>query len=96
MLEIHIARDRAVRRAIDTGEMPNLDLIHTMQRTEGNNPCFGRVESHCHQVVCRWHGPCMKLATYSPASRTAATESTRRIPPGMPGTYRDGNTPPSH
>jgi hypothetical protein len=94
MLEIRAARDRAVRRAIETGEMPNMDLIHTMQRAEGNQPCFGRSEGACHQHVCRWHGECATLGTYRPQARPAAWEATRRsfgqLPSAGAGTYRDG------
>ena len=41
MLDIRTARDRAYHRAIETGEMPNFDLIHTMQTAGGYQPCFG-------------------------------------------------------
>jgi hypothetical protein len=69
MLDIHIARDRAVRRAIDTGDMPNIDLIHAIQRTEGLRPCFGRAEEHCPCGTCRWHSQCMALVAYCPAAQ---------------------------
>jgi hypothetical protein len=76
MLDIHIARDRAVRRAIDTGEMPNLDLIQTIQRTEGSRPCFGRAEEQCPQLNCRWHSQCMALTAYHP--KAWAVPASRR------------------
>jgi hypothetical protein len=66
MLDIHIARDRAVRRAIDTGDMPNIDLIHAIQRMEGLRPCFGCMEEQCPHATCRWHSQCMALVTYHP------------------------------
>ncbi len=94
MMEIRAARDRAVRRAIETGEMPNLDLIHTMQRAEGNQPCFGRADGACRQHVCRWHGECAALEAYRPQARPAAWRAPRRplgqLPAAGAGTYRDG------
>jgi len=95
MLDIHIARSRAVQRAIETGEMPNFDLIHTMQRSEGFQPCFGRTEGVCHERMCRWHGECVALATFRPATRPPASGRKPRPPrqllPVGTGTFRDGN-----
>ncbi|HVP11256.1 MAG TPA: hypothetical protein VMV94_08745 [Phycisphaerae bacterium] len=80
MLDIHIARDRAVRRAIATGEMPNIDLIQTIQRTEGHRPCFGRAEEHCPHATCRWYVQCMALLTYQPrAGRAKARHDRERV-----------------
>jgi hypothetical protein len=94
MLDIHVARDRAVRRAIDTGHMPNIDLIHTIQRTEGFRPCFGRLEGLCSEFVCRWHTDCMALADYRPSPSLAGgaekVHRTVRTPPSAASAYRDG------
>jgi len=94
MLEMHVARDRAVRRAIETGEMPNFDLIHTIQKTEGYSACFGRSETFCGRVVCRWYPQCMALSTFRPKSTPTAARPIRRrlegIPPAQTGVYRDG------
>ena len=65
MLSVREARARAVERAIRTGELPNLDLIHQMQRSEGFVPCFGRAEQKCPHADCRWHPRCMALVGFS-------------------------------
>jgi len=94
MLDIHAARDRAIRRAIETGHMPNIDLIHTIQKTEGYRPCFGRCDGACHEVVCRWHPDCMALASFRPKPAPVAGACKPRRFGGTPdpgtGTYRDG------
>jgi len=101
MLDIRTARDRAVRRAVETGEMPNLDLIHQIQKTEGHHPCFGRCEGFCGEVRCRWHGQCMALSSYSvkPApSGGRRLAAPQRLPRLHDGGYRDGvaeNTQPT-
>lgn len=96
MLDIRAARHRAVLRAIETGQMPNLDLIHTMQRSQGYQPCFGRTREHCHQTVCRWHQECMALAgfvsTAKPPISAAAAGAFRQLRRPVAGTYRDGST----
>ena len=66
MLEYHVASDRAVRYAIETGRMPNISLIHEMQRAEGFETCFGRAVTHCERTHCRWHGECMALLAFKP------------------------------
>lgn len=98
MLDIHVARDRVVLRAIETGEMPNFDLIHTMQRAEGYEPCFGRAQGFCHETGCRWHSECMALAAFQGTARSAVSAATlrplRQLLPTGAGTYRDGTTSP--
>ncbi len=97
MLNIHAARDRAVRRAIETGDMPNLDLIHTMQKAGGYTPCFGRAEGACHETVCRFHGECTSLAGYEvkPVMPTGGRKLRpfQRLPRTKIGTFRDGSQP---
>jgi hypothetical protein len=61
MLSIREARDRAVERAIQTGVLPNIDLIHQIQKFEGAAPCFGRMERRCNNTSCAWYGQCMAL-----------------------------------
>jgi len=61
MLSVREAKDRAVRRAILTGELPNIDLIHRIQRFEGSAPCFGRLEQECTNTACPWYDQCTAL-----------------------------------
>jgi hypothetical protein len=81
MLSVHVARDRAIKRAIDTGDLPNIDLIHTIQRTEGYRPCFGLAEEHCQKATCRWHSQCMALLAYRPAARPMSGPRRNQRPP---------------
>ena len=61
MLTIRQAKERAVRRAILTGDLPNIDLIHRIQRFEGAAPCFGRLEHECANTTCPWYDQCTAL-----------------------------------
>jgi hypothetical protein len=74
MLELHIARDKATRLALATGQMTDMTMVHAMQRHEGNEPCFGRAQSQCEHAHCRWHGDCMTLATFVPTAIQAPTQ----------------------
>ena len=62
MLSLAYARNRAIHRAIATGELAEMDFIHAIQQGEGHQVCFGRTEEPCLQVGCRWHGECAALA----------------------------------
>jgi hypothetical protein len=62
MLSLDDACDRAMRRAIKTGEMAEMDFIHAIQQAEGHQACFGRAEGPCARVGCRWHVECAELA----------------------------------
>ena len=62
MLSLTDARDRSMRRAVKTGEMAEMDFIHTIQQAEGHQACFGRTREPCPQIGCRWHAECAALA----------------------------------
>lgn len=89
VLSQQAAHDRAVRYAVETGEMADMHLIHSVQRFEGNQPCFGRAESACNRCDCRWFEHCMALVTYTPPTQTPCQprrperkrKSPIRIPP---------------
>lgn len=44
----------------DTWRLSKRDLIKTIQRTEGNTPCFGTARNYCDQLICCWRGDCVK------------------------------------
>jgi len=49
----------AKKMGISAGKMKKADLIRTIQRTEGNNPCFqtGNMAT-CGQENCCWRPDC--------------------------------------
>lgn len=57
-------RERALRMAIATGEMPEVDFIWTVQRAEGNQACFGH-SAGCSTSHCRWRNHCVALNAYA-------------------------------
>ncbi len=61
MLSYPAAHERALRRAISTGELAEMSFIHSIQEAEGTFPCFGRMEEPCDKVTCRWYAECMAL-----------------------------------
>lgn len=82
MLTLAHARDRAIHRAIETGELAEMDFIHAVQRAEGHQACFGRTEEPCPKSRCRWHAECVALA-----GRTCSCVRPLHSPPaGTPPT----------
>ena len=53
-------KDLAIRMAVRTGDMPDVDFIWKQQETEGNNPCFGHI-ARCRDKLCRWRKLCVAL-----------------------------------
>ena len=50
----------AKKMGIQSKKMKKVDLIRTIQTTEGNNPCFQTgVITSCDQMHCCWRSDCM-------------------------------------
>lgn len=56
-------RYRAMMMGIATGNMPNVDLIWAVQRSEGFKSCFGQTE-RCGHRECHWRKECLALDFY--------------------------------
>jgi hypothetical protein len=63
MLSKEIIHDRALRMGIATGDMPEVDFIWAVQKSEGNQSCFGQ-SSGCLSLNCRWRNNCVALEFY--------------------------------
>ena len=57
-------KDRAVKMAIELGEMPNCEFIWMRQRSENNNECFGLIPD-CQNLDCRWAKQCKAICYMS-------------------------------
>ena len=53
-------RHRAYLMGVDTGNMPNVDIIWAFQELEGSQACFGNGR-HCSARHCRWRKSCLAL-----------------------------------
>ena len=58
-MKVNESKEIAKARGIATGKMKKTDLIHTLQREEGNQACFltGQKEA-CGQDHCLWRQDC--------------------------------------
>lgn len=53
-------RDKARGLGITPGKTKKAELIHWIQRTEGNPQCYGYSGGCCYQTECCFMGDCLK------------------------------------
>ena len=54
----------AKQRQISSSGLSKSELIHKIQRQEGNFDCFGSAcNGECDQLECLWHEDCIAEAT---------------------------------
>ncbi len=59
-MRIQEIRSIAKARGIKSAKLSKADLIRTIQREEGNSPCFGAaVGGSCDQANCAWREDCL-------------------------------------
>lgn len=58
-MNMHEIKAMARQRGIKPGNMNKAELIRTIQREEGNSPCYntGKAEV-CGQTACLWRDDC--------------------------------------
>lgn len=54
-------KQKAKALAINCGKMKKAELIHAIQRAEGNNPCFGSSNGQCPYTNCCFYKDCLKV-----------------------------------
>lgn len=52
-------KEIAKAMGIIPGKMKKALLIQTIQKAEGNTPCFGTSDGSCDQMDCRWRTDCL-------------------------------------
>lgn len=58
MLEI---KKKAKSLGINAGKMKKNELIHSIQKTEGNQPCFGKSNGQCSYTNCCFMDDCLTV-----------------------------------
>jgi hypothetical protein len=56
-----LIRQKALSLGIQPGQMNKAELIHSIQRAEGNNPCFGTSNGQCPYTGCCFMADCLKV-----------------------------------
>ena len=58
---------RAMKMGIATGDMPDVEFIWSVQRSEGSRECFGQGVG-CQERGCNWRARCMALDFFADVS----------------------------
>jgi hypothetical protein len=56
-----LVRQKAISLGIQPGQMNKVELIHSIQRAEGNTACFGTSNSQCPYTDCCFMADCLKV-----------------------------------
>jgi hypothetical protein len=62
-MKINEIKQKAKALGINCGnKMKKTELIHSIQKTEGNTPCFGKSNNgKCQYTNCCFMGDCLKI-----------------------------------
>ncbi|MEN8141141.1 MAG: hypothetical protein ABFR97_07970 [Thermodesulfobacteriota bacterium] len=52
-------REKAKILGVKAGRCKKADLIRTIQKVEGNFPCFATARDYCDQKLCSWRTACL-------------------------------------
>jgi hypothetical protein len=52
---------KAISLGIQPGQMNKAELIHSIQRAEGNAPCFGTSNGQCPYTDCCFMADCLEV-----------------------------------
>jgi len=90
-MNVNEIKARAEALGVKTAKLRKVELILSIQRAEGNTPCYGRNDGGCEYRDCCWYDDCASeydgqhrpVAAPVPAGRRPATRIavTRGRPP---------------
>ena len=60
MMKERDIREIAKKMGIKVGKMNKTELIRTVQKAEGNIPCYATRGHECDQINCLWREDCIK------------------------------------
>ncbi len=67
-MNLNQIRAIAKEHGIKSGKLTKVDLVRTIQRTEGNYDCFATpAADNCDQIQCLWRDDCLP-ASHKPHS----------------------------
>jgi predicted metal-binding transcription factor (methanogenesis marker protein 9) len=54
-------KEKAKYLGINSANLKKSDLIHAIQRAEGNNTCYGTTNGTCQWTECCFRSDCLKI-----------------------------------
>jgi len=62
-MKVNEVKQKAKALGINCGKMKKTELIRSIQKTEGNTPCFGTSNGECQHIDCCFIRDCLKIRT---------------------------------
>jgi len=56
-----LIKQKAISLGIQQGQMNKVELIHSIQRAEGNTACYGTSKGKCPYTDCCFMADCLKV-----------------------------------
>ena len=79
-MKIEDIRALARNIGIKPGKLNKTQLIHSIQRQEGNFDCFGSaVNGDCDQQACGWREDCLPVTAKKPAAAKKAAVKKKSV-----------------
>jgi len=72
-------KEKAKQLGVQAGKMTKGDLIRTIQKKEGNFPCFETAKDYCDQLKCAWRKACLPREKVKEAYAQTRDLYTRKI-----------------
>ena len=86
-MKIEDIRTLARAKGLKPGKLNKTQLIHSIQRHEGNFDCFGSaVNGDCDQQACGWREDCLPAATKKPATAKKSAPKKKTVTSKTPVT----------
>ena len=60
-MKVNEVKQKAKVLRINCGKMKKAELIHSIQKAEGNTPCFGKSNGECQYIDCCFMEDCLKI-----------------------------------
>ena len=60
-MKVSEVRQKAKALGISCGKMKKTELVHSIQKAEGNTPCFGKSNGKCQYIDCCFMEDCIKI-----------------------------------
>jgi len=54
-------KEKAKNLGINSANLKKTELIHSIQRAEGNNACYGTTNGTCQWTECCFRSDCLKI-----------------------------------
>lgn len=61
-MKVAVVKEKAKELGVKPGKMKKVELVHEIQKIEGNSPCFcSEIADVCGEMDCYWREDCKAM-----------------------------------